>query len=602
MIKLCIAALLCVSAALNAAPAAMTFDDMFAGARNLYAAGQYDSTIARIQGYLKKHGKDSATAQVVPLLMEALGRTGDTELTIRLFAIYEKKFPDSPFLPRLRYLNGVALCREERFEEAVTAFSQALDNGLNPRLDSLALAAVGLVCRKALTPEELTVLSARRGLSPRVLEIIRYNEVVRQQDAGKTIPAEQAAQKFLDEFPRSKYEPAVRDAIGRTRTIRRDQVAVGLLAPLSGEYADIGKKVVEGVQFAVERYNRGQGPKINLVICDTRGSMVETARKTMELIEQHKAPAIIGPVLSQEAAVTAGILIDRDDVLMISPTATDDGIASLGPNVFQMNVTMAELGRKIASYAMDNLNIRDFAVLSPTSEYGRLLSESFTGEVREKGGEIVADVRFEEGANDFRAQFDELRLQLARRMRQTDSLGFKMASGRQRPGVREDSLYWADSVLSVGGLFIPAECEDVIMVAPQVFFYKIRTQLLGATGWHASKTILDGKRYVENALIVTGAETEKTGKEWNEFRLQFKDRFSGEPDQVTALGFDAADLVCRAVAAAGGAVTARQLSQWIGQVQNFKGISGAITFDPARRTNREAVIVKIADKRFIRVQ
>jgi ABC-type branched-subunit amino acid transport system substrate-binding protein len=46
------------------------------------------------------------------------------------------------------------------------------------------------------------------------------------------------------------------------------------------------------------------------------------------MIHSHKVPAIIGPVLSANAAVAAAMLIDRD-IVMVTPTATDDGIARL---------------------------------------------------------------------------------------------------------------------------------------------------------------------------------------------------------------------------------------------------------------------------------
>ena len=86
---------------------------------------------------------------------------------------------------------------------------------------------------------------------------------------------------------------------------------------------------------------------------------------------------------------------------MITPTATDDGIAALGPNIFQMNIPLGVLGSKIAKYAMDNLNIHDFAIISPSSEYGATLSKVFRDEVEKKGGEIVNEQVFDEGTHDF---------------------------------------------------------------------------------------------------------------------------------------------------------------------------------------------------------
>jgi ABC-type branched-subunit amino acid transport system substrate-binding protein len=289
------------------------------------------------------------------------------------------------------------------------------------------------------------------------------------------------------------------------------------------------------------------------------------------------------------------------DAVMITPTATEDGIAELGPNIFQMNVTTGVLGRTIADYAMANLNTKEFAILTPLSDYGRAMVESFRDQVRKGGGTIVAEQSFDEGANDFRPQFDSLRHTLFRLKRSRDSVLVKDGTLARYHTHREDSLCFADSALPVGGLFIPAECEDVVMLAPQVYFFKIRTQMLGATGWHSTKTILDGQRYVENAVLVTSAELERTDSLWLQFRTEYATRFAAEPDRVCALGYDAARLICDIVIAAGGDVTAEQASRALRGVQGYRGASGVISFDPARNVNREAVVLKILDRRFIRV-
>ncbi|MBD3240123.1 MAG: ABC transporter substrate-binding protein, partial [Chitinivibrionales bacterium] len=328
---------------------------------------------------------------------------------------------------------------------------------------------------------------------------------------------------------------------------------------------------------------------------------VLTAHKTYELLTQTEVPVILGPVLSQNAAVTAAMLVERDPV-MLSPTATEDGVAELGSNIFQMNVTTGVLGRTIAEYAMTNLNINEFALLTPLSDYGRVLSESFKAEVQRRGGTIVVEEFFDEGANDLRPQFTTMRYELLLRRKAKDSLRVVAGETLAPRTAKDDSLLLSDSALSVGGLFIPAEAEDVVMIAPQVHFYKIRTQMLGATGWHSPKTILDGKRYVENAIIVTSAETAREDTLWQAFRTRFQTRFGAEPDRVAALGYDAAKLVCSVLEKLGRSASPDRLMQGLRDVQGYRGVSGQISFDPERGVNREAVIMKISNRRFIRVR
>ena len=161
-----------------------------------------------------------------------------------------------------------------------------------------------------------------------------------------------------------------------------------------------------------------------------------------------------------------------------------------------------------------------------------------------------------------------------------------------------------DSTLQVGGLFIPAESEDVTMIAPQVLFHRVHTQLLGSTGWQNPKTILDGKEYVNDALFSTnfqpGGDDDKA---WLDFKSVYKARYSVEPERIAALGFDAAELILQVIKDHGSNnASAAQISQALAAIKNYKGASGPITFDPIARVNTEAEIIKIEDKHFIRVQ
>jgi ABC-type branched-subunit amino acid transport system substrate-binding protein len=580
----------------------LTGEQALKAARAHYADNQFDSTVAILRGFLSKGGKEPITEQIVPLLCEALIRTGDNEYVARLLTIFEKKFAESPLLPRMYYLGGIARARAGRYVESMDAFVVALAGGLRPGLDSLARQALVLLCDKSLSTGDISSRLRRGDLPDAAREALQFGLVKKHFTKRQLARAGRAAQDFLQLFPQSRYAPLVQDIAASSSEQKGGQVSVGLLAPLSGYDADIGKRITQGAQLAVDEYNASATTPVKLIIADTRGSGVRTAQKTWELINDFEAPVLIGPVLSQNAAVAAAMLMEREPV-MVSPSATEDGIAELGSNVFQMNVTTGVLGRTIAEYAMRNLNIAEFAIMTPLSEYGRVLSEEFKEEVKRLGGTVVAEEFFEEGANDFRRQFLSLRATLFALRRARDSVVAMEAGIRPDAASRRaDSLRLADSALTVGGLFIPAESEDVVMLAPQAYFYKIQTQMLGATGWHSNKTILDGKRYVDNAVFVTPAETERTDSLWIGFVNRYKARFGTEPDRVSALGYDAGKLVCAKLSELGGAFSTARFAAALRETQGWRGVAGTVSFDAGRGVNREAIIMKILDRKFIRVR
>jgi ABC-type branched-subunit amino acid transport system substrate-binding protein len=599
---------------LSYAPAAFAFDEaaeVLRKAEACYKASKYDSTVTVIRGFLKNRGEDKSSLELVPLLMEALVRKGDFQFSRRLFQIYIKRYPASPFLPRLWYLEGISLVKEKEYDNALSAFSNALNAGVSATIDSLIAMNVQRLCEKALTGDECAPLAARNDLHSPVEEIVKYYDLVKLNQAGRMYGSRQKAADFVKKFSHSQYVSLVKDMLDKAEKQQKGTVEIGVLAPLSGVDADIGKQIVQGIQLAIDRFGVLADFKVKIVMCDTRGNMLETARKVQELINGHRMPVIIGPVLSQNAIVAASTLVGKD-IVMITPTATDDGIAALGPNIFQMNVPLGVLGARIARYAMDNCMIRDFVIFSPFNEYGAALSKGFREEVEKKGAEIVETVTYEEGTHDFREQFEKLRLKLNLRKQQRTAIE-KSLEGEsssdpkvKKPDPKTDKRYVPpeDTTLLVGGLFVPAECEDAVMIASQLSFHRIHAQLLGSTGWYNPKTIADGKDNVSNSLISTNFQAGgDNDRDWLDFKGVYKARYASEPDRIAALGYDATMLALQAIKDKGGDhAGASQIAQALAAIKNYKGASGTISFDPVTRVNSEAVIMKIKDKQFLRVQ
>ena len=575
---------------------------LFTKASEYYKLSHYDSCSAAIRAFLKTHGNDNAAEYLVPLLIESSVREKDFSLGQRLFQIYLKKYPASIFMPRLWYLDGIFLTKSESYSAALAAFSNALAGGVSGALDSLTLANVQKTCEKVLTADELEALAGRGDMHPRIVEVLKYYEIVKLFESGQLVGAKQKAEQYLKTYERGPHAASVKDYDNKAAEAQRGIIQIGMLVPLSGNEAEIGKQIVQGAQLAFDQYTAASGARMKLIMCDTRGNMIETAKKTKELVYEHHAPVILGPVLSQDAVVAASILMEKD-VVMLSPTANEDGIAGMGPYIFQMNVTLGTLGAKIARYAMDNLNIRDFAIIAPGNDYATALSRGFRQEVEKSGREIVSEETYEPGTQDFKVQFDNLKTRLLMRKQQRTPVE-KSLAGDAVPSPKTDAkLLAADSSYEIGGIFLPAEAEDVAMLAPQAAFHRIKTQLLGSTGWHNPKVVVDGKEYVTNALFSSNLPA-GTGleKEWADFRGLYKGRFGADPDRVAALGYDAASLIATALRQTGTSASAPQIAQALSAIKGYKGASGPISFDGGQRINTEASIIKIKDKQFIRVQ
>ena len=182
-------------------------------------------------------------------------------------------------------------------------------------------------------------------LNMKLLEVVKFHEIANFSLMGQFTKAQNYAEEFRNMYPRSVYDSKIRELISLAQQKQRGVVQIGVLVPISGDEAEIGKSIYQGVQLAVDQANQMNGITAKAIVLDTKGNMVETVRRTRELVDDHRVPVIIGPVLSHTATVSAAMLMGKQTI-MISPTATDDGISALGKNIYQMNVTLGVLGKK----------------------------------------------------------------------------------------------------------------------------------------------------------------------------------------------------------------------------------------------------------------
>jgi ABC-type branched-subunit amino acid transport system substrate-binding protein len=575
---------------------------LFRKARDFYAAGQYDSTIVLIREHLRRDGRDPEAFNLVPLIVEAYMRRGENEQVHRLIGTYKQGYPTAPFIPRLTYLEGVAYARQAKPAKALTSFSNALGLGVSADLFNLILSNTENICGRSLSVDELSSLSSRGELHAVLLEIIRFYEIQKLFASGQTVRARNSAEEFRRMYPRSRYSERVRELLNKISKVQQKGAApvqVGLLAPMTGEDAQIGQFILQGVKLALDTHNaRAQNP-IKLIVYDTKGNPVETAKKSKELITKDQAQLCIGPILSSTAAVSAAMFSGKD-IVMLTPTANEDGISSIGDNIFQMNVTLGAMARKLARYALENLNIREFAIIAPNTAFGYAMADAFKEELGRRSIEVIHEEYFDEGKHDFTPELRRLRHRLL--CRRLEAIAAERGDMRRITQVsRADSLRYADTTFAVGGLFMPlSDYEDVVKLAPQVVFQRIRTQMLGAGRWDDPRVPSEGKRYVHDAIISVGAQHSQESDEWQKFSAAYRARFNSDANRIAAMGYDAAMLVIKAVNETGGTDVGR-LKRTISAVQGYNGVSGMVSFDPHTGANSEVLIMKVTETGLMRV-
>jgi len=423
----------------------------FSRGRLYYDQGDYGKAIDELSGVARSLASVHADdAQL--LLARCYYALDDYSAALKEVVKLEKRFPDSPLLGSAKLVAAESYLARGELAKAGAAYVDAL----------------------ALTRDERTV------------------------DAILTQLGRLSGRLSLEEL----Y--ALRNLMGHIKA--PGAARIGMIAPLSGEYSIYGDALRRGIELALSKYRNAE-----LVVFDSRGDPVEAVRGVAELAQGHHVIAIIGPVFTR-TAIPAAVKADYLGIPLISPTATDERIGSLGEYIFQLDNGLRHQAVQIANYAVQREGFTKFAIIYPEDGYGRSLTTAFSLEVKRLGGEIVVALPYESEKTDFKEEIDTLK------------------------------VYTPDVI------FIPAYADDVIMISTQLRYYEVEVPLLGGNGWKSLRLLALAGEYVEGGIFSAFDVNPDTSDIGDQFARMYRERYGEDPMKQSAQGFDAARLIAKAIA------------------------------------------------------
>lgn len=417
--------------------------------------------------------------------------------------------------------------------------------------------------------------------------ILRYALALRAMDENKPQVALAATRRFLADYAshplRARVEAFEKEISGQL-TINRERV--GVLLPLSGPAASAGERVLQGIQLALrDALRKNPNLRVQLAVRDTRSTVQSpgrTAEMARELIDEEKVVALIGPFFTQSAETAAPISTEKRTPF-ITPFAIRLQMKKEQEWMFRNSLTSKLQGQGVAVYAVQELGLRNFAVLYPDNEDGRELAEQFTAQVDRLGGKVVKLVPFSPAANDFGAQ-----------MRTLGGLDDAQIRRKKRAlGLKKNDPY--ELKLPFEAIFIPGYHNKVVLIAPQIPFYNMkRIRLLGAHGWNNPDLIRYGEHYIEGAVFVDGFFPGSEEPRVTDFVARFRRLFGQDPGIFAALGYDTASILFEGLTR--GASTRSLMREFIARLRGFDGVMGLIDMGPDGDAQRQLFVLTVRRK------
>jgi ABC-type branched-subunit amino acid transport system substrate-binding protein len=565
-----------------------------AAAMSDFEKGEYQEAYREFSSLANRFPLDGHNSVFRFMAAKSLYEAGEYEGAISLFDDFLAEFPYSGNAGAALLYKGHSLYFLNDLLGAALAYIAAFDADPGNSVAKTARENLLPLINRGLPVWDLDRLIEENRYSD-LAEEMEFTLARRELDAGRYRAGLRTLQSYRRRFTRGKHSREAARLYDQYSEKAEGHLAVGLLAPVSGSYAEFGRSMVEGAQLAL-KYMTGDSLDLELITRDTGGDPVR-AVKAANRLARDEPLAVVGPLRS-ESSVGAAVVLNDENIPMITPTASEKGIAGLGKGIFQISPALDLLGQAMAEYAIKRLGITEFAIISPDDAGGITVSKAFAQTAYRLGGEVVSTSYYKTGETDFKQQIKPLRDYLLMKTEEQLAAGEIDSSAYLEEPDPEypDSLIFLDKEewpVRLGGLFLPGYPDELKLLIPQVRYHIIRTQFLGADGWDSKELIDEVGRYVGDALFATDFHAGSDELNWVEFANAFSSEYKHPPDKVAALTFDAVGLILSGIRE--GITDPDGLRSFLQNIKDYEGVSCMITFKGTDRANNEIRIYSITE-------
>ncbi|MEO6120767.1 MAG: branched-chain amino acid ABC transporter substrate-binding protein [Acidimicrobiales bacterium] len=188
-------------------------------------------------------------------------------------------------------------------------------------------------------------------------------------------------------------------------------VTIGFMGALTGDNANLGINIRDGIQLAVDEANaKNDGITIAVKAFDTAGDPAQAGTVKDQVIGDRSVIGIVGPAFSGESKAVIPAL-EAAGLVMISPSATNVGLPDVVPNSKVFHRVIADDALQaagIAAYLADTAKPTAVAYVHDNSEYGKGLTEDLVGQATAKGVKSVLTETVDPKAEDFSATVNKV--------------------------------------------------------------------------------------------------------------------------------------------------------------------------------------------------
>ncbi len=529
---------------------------------NFYETNQYNEAVEMFNKITNASILTSRTTAAYLFKGKTLLKLKKYDDAVSELKSFIEKFPASNYLDEAKITIAKIYLEKEEYISALKEIAAIVEETESPYYNSYAKTSGEKIALHFLQSSQVKNLyqTYTGGKAKPYLLYVLGKVYLKEKNYSQ---ASQTFSKILSEFPlseeRSSAVSLYQDASNEKQTASSKDL-IGVMFPVDADSitsATPVSEILEGIKFAVSSYNTENEDKVGLVIRNTErnADKIDAIKNEFEKIPGLKT--IIGPIYSDEVR-TALTDFKTNDLPIISPTATDNGLTALNPNFYQANPSFEVRGKVMAQYIYYVENKRKMGVLNANSGYSPLLANSFIDEFEKLGGQILVHETYTSKDFSFSSQFSRI------------------------------STY----VNSLEGLYIPlVDRTDAPVILAQLVQSQLNISIYGNQDWFLAKGYETSPEISNKLTFTSDYFIDYNDYDFQQFSRKFLAKTHLDANRNVLYGYDAANFILHVI---GKNNSRKNIEQTIESGVTVNGFHNNLSFSK-QRVNRFLNIVRYRD-------
>ncbi|MCB9494836.1 MAG: penicillin-binding protein activator [Desulfobacteraceae bacterium] len=477
---------------------------------------------------------------------------------------------------RILYAKANALFNLQKYYDAVDVYNEIFmkDPGQYPQIRPFIAKTASQMDKESLLKSfDLFLNNDASALFKKyfALALLKENN---QSDAKKIL------QEILDKYPATETYFEAKDELQLIE--KKGKISIGVILPLSGQFAPYGEMALKAIQFAVSDFTyQNPGINIKLLIEDNRSLDTGSEEAAKKLIE-NKVSAIVGPFHTAEKACEYA----EKNLIPIIPMTHKPSITKNKKFVFRHFITPSMQAEALVTFAREKLSLDTFAILYPDESYGETFMDAFFDSAIKNGCKIMGVEKYSTDSADF-----------------SDSI--KKLTGLYYKDLREikpesDKIDTEDEelkpVIDFKAVFIPDGPLKAASIAPQLAYFDVYDAVfLGPNLWNDERLVKSSEGYIKKAYFTSLFFEQSEDEKIKTFSDSFESLFGQKPGFIEAISYDSAMILFNSVKKAGSA-SPELIRDAIISTSVFDSITGPTFFEINGECVKELIILQSDNK------